>query len=292
MARSRSRVAPSPVVKYDHGHCSSTGSNIVRVKYTNCSTVGPTWCLAGMATEQELVIPWDHLPDYCSLLVEDTLEFYGPGERPLAYVLGWMDHIVGDCLIKSIQPGITLNLLDGKYTAKNRPIQDLITYHEIGIRELNLDWPALFADLAETPVETVQLHGMRVTKPRGKLARDFPHGWNPGKEKLALAVFEENRRYLKRYVVSVVDELQLHQHDGRWECSESLQQASGGLSYAEMLELAEGARFRFALWQIGEAVANLFQAVTDRVEHLRQLPAPRIQPNWLQLTEKWGRAGN
>ena len=93
--------------------------------------------------EQHHAVPWDHLADYCAAVVEDTLDFVGPGERPLAYVFGWMAHIVGDCLIKSIRPGLTLNLLDGKYTPKNRPIQDLVTFHEIGRRVLHLNWPAL-----------------------------------------------------------------------------------------------------------------------------------------------------
>ena len=42
------------------------------------------------------------LPD---AVIEDALGLFGPGERPLAYVLGWMTHLVGDGLIKSIRPG-------------------------------------------------------------------------------------------------------------------------------------------------------------------------------------------
>ncbi|MEQ1830503.1 MAG: hypothetical protein ABL921_31395 [Pirellula sp.] len=236
--------------------------------------------------EQEHSIPWDHLPDYCSLLIDDTVQMHGPAERPLAYVLGWMAHIVGDCLIKSVQPGITLNLLDGKYTAKNRPIQDLVTYHEVGIKELGLNWPALLADLADTPVEQVQLHGMRVSKPQGQLARDFPYGWAPEKEPLLLAVLKENRRYLKRYILTVQSDLQLHKNGNTWECSEPMQQASGGLTYSEMLEIAEMARFRNALWQMGEAVADLFQAVTERSEALRTLAA-ETQLTWRELTKRW-----
>ena len=45
--------------------------------------------------EQHLTLPWDHLGEYCAAVVEDALTFFGPGERPLAYVLGWMTHLVG-----------------------------------------------------------------------------------------------------------------------------------------------------------------------------------------------------
>ena len=70
-------------------------------------------------------------------------------------------------------------MLGGKYTPKNRPIQDLFTYHEVGCKELKLNWPALLADLAETPVEPVQLHFMRAATARGHLSRDVPEAWAP-----------------------------------------------------------------------------------------------------------------
>ena len=236
--------------------------------------------------EQEHAVPWDHLPDYFAALVADTIELYGPGERPLAYVFGWMAHVVGDSLIKSIRDGLSLHLLDGKYTPKNRPIQDLYTFHEIGRKVLGLQWESLLSDLAETPIEPVQLHGMRVALPRGKLARDFPYGWVPEKKALLQAVLQENRRYLKIYMVSLLKELELHQKGDHLECSSSMQEASGGLSYVQMIELAEKASFRNALWQMGEAVADLFQAVTERVEALRKLPRnPSL--TWTELTQNW-----
>ena len=93
--------------------------------------------------QQDLTLPWQHLSEYCSAVAEDALALFGPGERPLAYVLGWMTHLVGDGLIKSVWPGVTLDLLDGKYTPRNRPIQDLYTYHEVGRKDLQINWPAL-----------------------------------------------------------------------------------------------------------------------------------------------------
>ena len=55
--------------------------------------------------ERKQTVPWDHLPDYCTAVVQDAVDRFGPGERKLAYLFGWMAHIVGDSLIKSIQPG-------------------------------------------------------------------------------------------------------------------------------------------------------------------------------------------
>jgi hypothetical protein len=99
--------------------------------------------------EKARTLPWEHLGDYTSAVVDDCLRFYGPGHRPLAYVFGWMAHLIGDGLIKSVWPGVDLNLLDGKYTAKNRPVQDLVTFHEIGRKELGLNWEALLTRLSD-----------------------------------------------------------------------------------------------------------------------------------------------
>ncbi len=236
--------------------------------------------------EKKLVLPWQHLPEYCGAVVKDALTLFGPGERPLAYVLGWMTHLVGDGLIKSIWPGVTLRLLDGKYTPKNRPIQDLFTYHEVGRKELHLNWPALLADAADTPVEQVQLHYMRVAAPRGRLAEDFPEGWLPEKEPLLRAVVAENRRYLKIYKDHVLEDMRLEQIGTRWECHENLRRATGGLRYAQMVEAAEDAHFRHALWQIAEAIADLFADITQLVPALREIPCCD-EPTWTELTKRW-----
>ena len=96
-----------------------------------------------VAKDKGLTIPWEKLPEYFAAVIRDAKKFHGLGERQLAYALGWMTHVIGDGLIKSIAPGMDLNLLDGKYTPANRPIQDLVTFHEIGKKELNLNWHAL-----------------------------------------------------------------------------------------------------------------------------------------------------
>lgn len=236
--------------------------------------------------EQIHAVPWDHLPDYCALVVQDALDLFGPGERPLAYVFGMMVHVVSDSLIKSIRPGIDLHLLDGKYTAKNRPIQDLVAFHEVGRKELGLNWPALLADLCDTPVESVQLHYMRVAAPRGRLARDFKHGWIPDQQELLRAVLAENRRYLKIHKDHVLKELELTRTRDGWECSAALREATGGLGYSQMVKLADQANLRNALWQMGEAVANLFSQVVERLPALRQLPIGD-GPTWTDLTKRW-----
>ena len=212
--------------------------------------------------ELRLQEPWDHLPDYFACAAGDARTIFGPGGRPLAYLFGTLAHIVGDSLIKSVQPGLTLHLLDGRYTPRNRPIQDLVTFHEVGRKELKLDWPGLFANLAAAPVEPLQSHVMRVGEARGELGRCFRDGWRPDLLPLLDVVMAENRRYLKALIPGWLKELELERAGSGWDCSEPMRAASG-LHYAEMVALADKAGFRHALWQIGEAVADMFAAVVQ-----------------------------
>ncbi|MBN74031.1 MAG: hypothetical protein CME32_32670 [Gimesia sp.] len=236
--------------------------------------------------ERKFTVPWDHLPDYAARVFQDARDLYGPGDRQLAYLFGWLAHIVGDSLIKSVQPGITLNLLDGKYTPANRPIQDLVTLHEVGRKELKLDWASLLADLAETPVKPVQLHYMRVSQPRGLLGTDFPDAWAPQHEALLLRVLAENRRYQQIRNPRLMKQYALKQQGTRWVCDEELSRRTGGLAYTEMVALAEEANLRHALWEMGEAVANLFSQVVERVPYLQNLPDTSV-PRWEELTVRW-----
>ena len=236
--------------------------------------------------ERTHTVPWDHLSDYCAAVVTDAIEHWGPGERQLAYLFGWMAHIVGDSLIKSVRPGIELNLLDGKYTPKNRPIQDLVTFHEIGANELGLNWPALLSDLANTPVEPIQFHYMRVAKPRGELAKHFPNAWAPGWASLLQNVLRENRRYQDIRNARLLQKYALRKNGAQWECSAELTKQAGGLRYVEMIALADRANFRHALWQMGEAIAELFGEVVDRSAKLQSLPMAKPL-SWVQITNKW-----
>ena len=56
-------------------------------------------------------MPWERLPEYFVKVLQDARELHGPSERQLAYALGWMTHVIGDGLIKSVAPGLDLNLL-------------------------------------------------------------------------------------------------------------------------------------------------------------------------------------
>lgn len=238
--------------------------------------------------EREHTVPWDHLPDYFADVIEDTFTFFGPSERGLAYVFGWMAHVVSDSLIKSIQPGIDLHLLDGKYTPRNRPIQDLVTYHEIGVKELKLEWPTLLCDLSGTPVEPVQLHYMRIASARGKLAEQFTNAWQPEQQTLLQAVLTENRRWCRFHAEDVVKDMQLVRNaEGRWDCNERIRQGVG-LHYDQMVELAEKAAFRHALWQMGEAVARMFADTVQRSPQLARLPTGETG-DWETLSRHWKR---
>ena len=97
-----------------------------------------------------------------------------------------------------------------------RPIQDLFTYHEVGRKESHLNWPALLTDLAETTVEPVPPHFMRVAAPRGGTAEDFRDGWLPTQEKLLRAVRAEHRRYLKIHQRRVIEARQLKRIGNGW----------------------------------------------------------------------------
>lgn len=232
------------------------------------------------------VVPWDHLPDYCAAVVQDALDSFGPGQRMLAYLFGWMAHIVGDSLIKSIQPGLELELLDGKYTAKNRPIQDLVTFHEIGVQEFGLDWAALLSDLAETPVEPIQFHYMRIAQPAGELAARFPNAWSPQLVPLLAAVLKENRRYQSIRNGHLLKLHALKKVGKDWTCHAELSETAGGLSYAEMVDLADKADFRHALWTMGESTARLFEQVISRCQQLQE-HAIQDGPSWQDISDKW-----
>ena len=235
--------------------------------------------------DAELRVPWDHLPDYFAAAIADAFTLFGPGERPLAYALGWIVHVVSDSLIKSIQPGIDLHLVDGKYTARNRPVQDLMAFHELGVKEFHLRWPALFADLADTPIEPLQLHYMRATAPRGELARLFPDGWLPDAEPTLRTVLAENRRYVHQHARDVLASMELHDTPSGPECTDA-QRETSGLRYAEMLEAAAAANFRHALWQMGEQIAEMFAAVAHRSPPLAALAADE-GPAWEETSRRW-----
>jgi len=236
--------------------------------------------------ETQNTLPWDHLADYVADVIGDAIEMFGPGDRKVAYCFGWLAHIVGDGLIKSVHPGITLSLLNGKYNPQNRPIQDLVTFHEISRKELHLNWSNLLYDLCETPVETIQTHYMRVAKPRGRLARDYPNAWDPGVRNLTLMVMAENRRYQKIRNARLLKQLELKRENGKWNCDEKLSDMTGGLSYQEMVELAEKANFRNALWQMGEAIAGMYEQVIESQPLLQNL-YQNDDPDWETLTSRW-----
>lgn len=236
--------------------------------------------------ERDRAVPWERLDAYFAAVLEDTLEFHGPSERTIAYVLGWMVHVVSDSLIKSQRPGLELHLLDGKYTPRNRPIQDLVTFHEIGINEFHLDWPALLADLAATPVEPVQFHYMRIAEKRGRLAEAFPEHWEPAQRSLLAATLAENRRWCVQHAKDELETMELVAGpDGRPDCNAALRRRVG-LSYDQMAALAEQANFRRALGYIGDVVADLFEATVRRSPRLSRLAGDH-GPGWETWMARW-----
>jgi hypothetical protein len=217
------------------------------------------------AADRRHTVPWDHLADYAAMTFQDALDLFPAGDSKLAYLFGWLVHIVGDSLIKSIRPGLSMKLLDGLYTPRNRPVQDLVTYHEVGVKELGLDWPKLLADLAAAPVEPVQTHYMRAARPRGVLAQSFTNAWSPADEKLLTRVCEENRRYLRKYLTRLLPQYELKNEAGMLRCDPELSRQSGGLSYDQMVVEARRAGLRETLGKIADESAELCGQVIERV---------------------------
>lgn len=208
--------------------------------------------------DAKLAVPWDHLPDYCTLVVRDLRRRPDFTERSLAYVFGWMVHIVGDSLIKSIRPGIKMQLLDGTYTPRNRPIQDLFTFHKTGIEERRAPWAKWFDEMAATPVEPIQPHYMRIAGKTGALGRMYDAGWQPERAGLLDAVLKENRRWLKHHAADVLRDMTL---TNGTEVSENASKATGGLTWPRMMEMAERAGMRQTLATIADEAAGLFERV-------------------------------
>jgi len=207
--------------------------------------------------EKELRVPWDHLPEYFAAVISDL----DPAqEHSLAYTLGWIVHVVSDSLIKGQQQGIELNLVDGRYTTRNRPVQDLISYHDIGIAELGMNWPQDLTAMASTPVEDCQVHYMRCTGARGQLAKLFPDGWKPESSATLRAVLSENRRYVRQHAEDEIASMQLT--DG--ECRTELRERSGH-TLAQMREAAQKAGFREILDTMTAQILRMFADVEQRL---------------------------
>ena len=244
--------------------------------------------LGWTAADLSLSVPWDHLPDFSAAVMEDTPKVDGPGERAIAYLFGWMAHIVGDAMIKGVRSGLTMTLLNGLYTPENRPIQDLVTYHEIGVRELGINWPQLLHDLASTPAEPIQSHYMRIGERQGLLGQRYPVGWRPDQTALLNTLIKANRWYFPFWVKQIGEQLELRKdRHGDWQCAPELSRKAGGLSYQGMVALAEEADFRHTLWQIGEAIADLFQAIIEIAPESHRW-SDRKKPSWADLTQTWG----
>jgi hypothetical protein len=160
----------------------------------------------------------------------------------------------------------------------------LITFHEFGVKEHHLNWPVMFTDLADTPVEPLQLHYMRTTAPRGELGKIFPDGWLPAAEPTLRAVLAENRRYVRHHAEDVLASMTLHETPHGPECEDSLRETTG-MTYAEMIEVAKQADFRHALTQMAEQIADMLAAVAQRSPRLASLPA--IGPGAGELPAHW-----
>lgn len=235
--------------------------------------------------EKKHTLPWDHLHDYVAVVCEDVIQRYGKGERKLAYIFGWLAHIVGDCLIKSIQPGIDMHLLDGKYTKANRPIQDLVSVHEIGVKELGLDWKRVLGSVSGAPVELSQIHYMRIGQPYGLLGQMHPYVWDPRTEGLLREVLKQNRVYQKVRNPRLLEKYKLTRSNGEWNCDFSLSEIANHLSYSQMVKVAEQANFRSHVDTIAEIICELFEQVFQLSTSLVAVRPAEYE--WERMIRRW-----
>lgn len=249
---------------------------------------GRSHLIFGWAEEEKaLAVPWDHLHDYCALVVRDLLDGSDRQERSLAYLFGWMVHIVGDSLIKSVRPGIKMQLLDGTYTPRNRPIQDLFAFHKVGIEELQLNWEAVFRDMAATPIEPIQLHYMRVGERKGRLGEAFSDGWRADRQALLGAVLKENRRWLAHHAADVLDAVRLTQDDDGPHLSRVVKSVVGDLDYSQMMAMAERSGMRQTLAAITGECITLFEHVIAQVPQAKTWRAGGEAPGWSDAMRRW-----
>ena len=115
-------------------------------------------------------------------------------------------------------------------------------------------------NLAETPVESVQAHFMRLAQPCGQLAEKFPNGWSPKHEQLLYVVMGENRRYQKIRTPRLLKQLELDPITQN--CDSELSQITGGLTFQEMMQVAEAAKFRQTLTYIGKSVGQFLSLLS------------------------------
>ena len=207
-----------------------------------------------------LRVPWDELTKYAVCVVKDWLASASYTESGLAWIYGWLAHIVSDSMIKSKQPGLNMQLLDGLYTPRNRPIQDLYAFHKMG-EELQIDWATLFEAMAQTPVEEVQFHYMRISACGDKLSAAFPDGWAGDQRALLVSVLRENRRWLRHHARDVIAEMQLEESGGRRMPGRLIRQWTGDLNYEEIIVIAERAGMHETLQRIAEETVGLFDHV-------------------------------
>lgn len=237
--------------------------------------------------DKALAVPWDHLHDYGALVVRDLLEGREPSERSLAYLFGWLVHIVGDSLIKSVRPGIKMQLLDGTYTPRNRPVQDLFAFHKIGIEELQLNWEAVFRDMAATPIEPIQLHSMRVGERMGRLGEAFSDGWRVDRQALLGAVLKENRRWLPHHAADVLDAMRLTQGEDGPQVSKVVKSVVGDLDYSQMMAMAGRSGMRQTLAAITGECITLFEHVIAQVPQATSWRPEDKAPGWGDAMRRW-----
>ena len=208
-----------------------------------------------------LRVSWDLLVRYAVCVIKDYSASSPTSDNGLAWIFGWLVHVVSDSMIKSRQPGLKMHLVDGLYTARNRPIQDLFAFYEMGVKELKIDWKGTFALMAQAPIEAVQFHYMRIRPLGPHLSKAFADGWAESQGDLLQTVLRENRRWLSHHAGDVLAELMLEEVSGRRLPSKIFREWTQDSDYGELMAMAEKAGIRDVLRGIVEETVGLFDHV-------------------------------
>jgi len=140
--------------------------------------------------------------------------------------------------------------------------------------------------VVDCPIEPLQAHYMRVGQAQGHLGNKFKAGWEPQRLTVLLEVMAENRRYQRIRNGRILKQLALKKTDKGLQCDKILSERAKGLKYPEMLELAEKANFRHALWQMGEAIADIFSEVVRLMPEMNEV-WQGDKPTWKEIGSKW-----
>ena len=165
-----------------------------------------------------------------------------PPNRPLAYVLGWMTHLVGRRPDQVGLAGRDAELARRQIHAKKSSYPGSVHLPRRSDGR-NCDSTGRLCWRMSRRLRSNQFNCTicGLASPRGRLAQDFPEGWVPAATGLLQAVARRESTILEALQGTGPPRDAAGANWRRWQCRDELRLATGGLSYAQMIEAAEQA---------------------------------------------------